>query len=78
MAEDNVLRYIPWEECTARAMEMYGHKRDNALSTGADGSVKLVHVERTVLANTDNELRVQFALKRRGLALEMADLADYM
>jgi hypothetical protein len=78
MAEDNVLRYIPWEECTARTMEMYGHKRDNALATGADGSVKLVCVERAIFANTDNELRVQFALKRRGLALEMADLADYL
>jgi hypothetical protein len=78
MAEDNVLRYIPWEECTARTMEMSGLKRDAALSTDADGSVKLVRVERTVLAATDNELRVQFALKRRGLALEMADLADYL
>lgn len=77
IAEDNVLRYVPWEECTARSMEMNGVKKDPAWTTDAAGHIKAIAVAQPLTAHADSELKLHFALKRRGLAFEMGDLLQF-
>ena len=77
LAEDNVLRYIPWEECTARALELNGVKKDPAWTTDTAGHIKAIAVAKPLVANADSELKLHFALKRRGLAFEMGDLMQF-
>ena len=77
LAEDNVLRYVAWEECTARSMEMGGIKKDPAWTTDTTGHLKMVSVAKPPVADTNSELKLHFALRRRGLAFEMADLMQY-
>ena len=76
-AEGKVLRYIPWEECTARALELNGVKKDPAWTTDTAGHIKAIAVAKPLATNADSELKLHVALKRRGLAFEMGDLLQF-
>ena len=77
MYEDNVLKYISWEFCTKRYDELHGVKRDKTWVADANGLIKVKDGEQRLLANTGTDLLMRYALQRRGVALDMANLLSY-
>ncbi len=76
--EDNVLRYIPWEECTKLAMELQGQKKDRIWIPDSSGTIREKRVElESPRADLSSDLRLRFALTRRSLAMEMGDLLAF-
>ena len=78
MYDGNRLRYIPWEVCTTRCLEMVGQKKDETFARDpATGFLKVAEVPPTARADLATDLKVDLALRRRGLALEMADAMSW-
>ena len=75
--EDNRLRFIPWEQCTCKAQEMAGTRRDSSLAIDPSGNLKLRTALSAEQAELSSDILVQFALRRRGLALDQAQLLDF-
>ena len=76
--EGNRLRYVPWEACTARRLEVIGQKQETAWIKDSSGFMKcedLQQQERQEHANS--EYALDLLLKRRGLAMAMADLMSF-
>ena len=77
--DQNRTMCVPWEKCTARCMETVGVKRIELWEKDpAAGFLR----QRTatsddVHAPLAEHLQVDYALRRRGLALAMADLVDW-
>ena len=75
ISEKNRLRYIPWELCTARSLEVVGVKTDQTWVKDANGFLKSVDIGGDPdRADCSSELLLDYALRRRGLALAMGDL----
>ena len=70
MYDGNCLKYIPWEMCTMREMEVAGAKKDEDMARDAAGTFKAG-------ACGSLDISVDLALRRRGLALAMADVLAY-
>ena len=78
MYDNNRLRYIPWEVCTTRSLEMIGQKKDETFTRDpATGFLKISETAPTTRADLASDLKVDLALRRRGLALEMADAMSW-
>ena len=75
LADRNRLKYVPWEACTARQLEITGAKSDPMWTKDhATGFLKCGIEQETGKAPCGTELELDFALRRRGLALAMADV----
>ncbi len=76
--EDNVLRYVAWEECTKLEMELQGKKKDKVWVPDASGTIREKRTEvGSPSADISSDLRLRFALTRRGLALDMGDVLTF-
>ncbi len=76
--EENVLRYVAWEECTKLEMELQGKKKDNVWVPDSSGTIREKRVEvGAPNADLSSDLRLRFALTRRGLALDMGDVLAF-
>ena len=69
--------YLPWERCTMRSMEVVGVPKDERFEKDKDGFMKAASVQQEGDADLSTGLHVDFALKRRGLAFEMADVMSW-
>ena len=77
MYEENVLRCIPLAECTKRGTELVGVQKDPLFALDSSKRLQLAFQEHREEADTSSEIKLQFALRRRGLALDMADILDF-
>ena len=78
MHDGNRLKYVPWEHCTTRCMEVVGVKRDETFTRDtATGYLKVAEATPDNRADLASDLKVDMALRRRGLALDMADLRTW-
>ena len=77
MVKEGVLKYVPWEEGTTRADELAGLKKDKVWKADSNGVVKEAAVDRAVLTSLAADLRLKYALQRRGLAMEMGNLCSF-
>ncbi|CAE7775406.1 unnamed protein product [Symbiodinium sp. CCMP2592] len=80
MLEDQRVRYIEWSKCTSRAQEINLVKEDASLKLlqgGRSGSVKLVDPGAKITADTKSDLEVMQALRRRGVAYELAAIMSF-
>ena len=75
--EDNMLAWLPWESLTKRSQELVGCKRDPELRVDASGAVRLGSQVAPPLASLGSDLRIKYALQRRGLAYGQARLLDF-
>ena len=73
--DGNRLRYILWEVCTTRSLEMVGQKKDEVFAV--TGYVKAAATTSNTTADAATGLKVDQALRRRGLTLEMADAMSW-
>ena len=79
MYDRNRLKYLPWEACAARSLEVVGIKQDATWCIGPrTGYLKCEQgASQSDPADCGSEILLDMALKRRGLALAMADLLDW-
>ena len=77
MVDDSVLRYLSWEECTTREMELAGVKKIKEWRADANGVLREMVRDPPSSADVSSPLHVQWALQRRGLALEQGQLLTF-
>ena len=78
--EDGRLRYVEWSKCTSRTMELNNIKESANLKVwkaDANGVIKQSDVEASLRCDVGTELEVLNALKRRGMAFELARLMTF-
>lgn len=76
--DQNQLRWIPWEQCITRELELTNQKRETALKTDSSGHVRLADATMPVTSKVTTDLRARLALQRRALAYDQARLFSYM
>ena len=74
--EENRLRWIAWSSCVSKEQELMGDKKDTAFSLSGN-VLKLEAKSADVVADTSNEILLQYALTRRALAMDQANLLDF-
>jgi len=78
MYDGNRLRYIPWEVCTTRSLEIVGVRKDETFARdSATGFLKVAVAPMASRADIATDLNVDLALRSGGLALEMADAMSW-
>jgi hypothetical protein len=75
--DDNRLRFIRWERCLKKEAELDGAKKDTAILPNSQGFLKTTSIDLPPEADTSTELLLRFALTRRGLAYDQANLIEY-
>ena len=79
-AEDGRLRYIEWCKCTSRSAELNNMKEHPGLKVwkaDATGTIKQTEAELSLKCDVSSELEVLNAMKRRGVAYELASLMSF-
>ena len=78
--EDGRVRYIEWAKCTSRSQEVNNIREDSDLKiwkTDASGVVRAISKEPNLQATLTTELDVHNALRRRGVAYEIAQAMSF-
>jgi hypothetical protein len=78
--EDGNLKYVAWETCAKREQEIHGITKDQSLKIwqpDANGVIKEKSRSQSVLADTSTDLKIRYALQRRGVAAQMAHLMSF-
>ena len=78
--EDGRVRYVEWSKCTSRTQEVNNVKEDNDMriwKADSAGSIKATYKEPSIVANLSTELDVHNALRRRGIAYEVAQAMSF-
>ena len=78
MYDDNRLRWIDWAICSAKEQEVNGIKRDPQLQFDSTGVVRIKSSSEIPVAELGTELRIKYALQRRGLAMEQSPFLGFM
>ena len=74
-AEDQTVKYLPPHKCPKRESELQAVKHDAPLTLDTSaGRVVLGKQLKEVVCDTSTELKIMWALQRRGLAYDQADL----
>jgi hypothetical protein len=73
----NMVRYVPWDSCSKRDAELQGTKVMRQWRPDAQGVVRETATQEPGKADLKSDLLLSFALRRRGIALEMADVCSY-
>ena len=76
--ESDRLSYIEWSLCISREYELANNvKKDTDLSFSNDGTLKLARTSKIEPMQGMTEIQVRYALVRRGLAMDQANIMDY-
>ena len=78
--EDGRVRYIEWAKCTSRTQEVNNIKEDNDLKiwkADSSGAIKASTKEPSISAVLNTDLDVHYALRRRGVAYEVAQAMSF-
>ena len=77
MLDDGVLKYIEWADCPKRSVEVLGQKKDKTWKADSGGIVRETSSDVACKADISTDLRLKYALQRRGLAFDMANLMAF-
>ncbi len=76
--ETNRLRFVPWKNYHAKETELEkDSKPEHMFSLDASGKLKIESKKTDVSADTSTEILLQYALQRRGLSMDQANLLEY-
>ena len=76
--ESDRLSYIEWSLCISREYELANNvKKDTDLSFSSDGTLKIARTSKIEPMQGMSEIQVRYALVRRGLAMDQANVLDY-
>ena len=76
MYESNTLKYLDLASCVSRTLEIQGTTKSREL-TFEKGSLVLKNPEDKLTSATDSEIKVHYAMIRRGLASQFAKLMSH-
>ena len=71
------LKIVQWSELTRRDYEIQGLKSEEHWKVDANNNLKRIEASVEDPADTSSDLKLQQALTRRGVALDMADLMSF-
>ena len=75
--EQNRIQFVEWDRLTSKEQEASSNaKKETVLSVDSSGRLKTEKGD-SAKAETSTELLLQFALTRRGVAMEMGNLLDF-
>eukprot|EP00435_Cladocopium_sp_Y103_P013398 s4340_g3.t1 len=75
--ESNRLRFVPWEKYTAKESELDKEtKTEHLFALDSTGKLKVESKKSDPVADTSTEILLQYALQRRGLSMDQANLLD--
>ena len=77
MHEAGVTSYIGWEKCTKRDSEINGAKVERIWKPVSEGRIREVSKTSPSIADVGTDLLLKYALQRRGLALEIANICSF-
>lgn len=78
MYESNRVRFIPWEKYTSKETELDRElKSEHLFSLDSSGQLKLESKKLEAVADTGSEILLQYALQRRGLSMDQANLLEF-
>ena len=76
--ESDRIQYVAWETAVSREHELLtGLKKDTQLTFDGSGALKLQKSNQIEPCNTGSEIQVKYALTRRALAMEQANLVRF-
>ena len=75
--DENRVRYIRWERCLKKDAEEDGVRKVNSLDSTLQGLVRVTPISIPGDADTSTELLLRYAMTRRGLAYDQANLLEY-
>ena len=76
--ESDRIQYVAWETAVSREHELLtGLKKDTQLTFDGSGVLKLQKSNQIEPCNTGSEIQVKYALTRRALAMEQANLVKF-
>lgn len=78
--DDGRLRYIEWSRCTTRAAEVNNLKETESLKiwkADANGTIKQSSGDESLRCDASSELDILNAMKRRGVAYELAKVMSF-
>ena len=76
--ESDRLQYVEWQHCVSREHEILtSTKKDQKLTVLTSGEFKLSQSNKIEPCDTSSEIHLRYALMRRGLAMEQANLLKY-
>eukprot|EP00435_Cladocopium_sp_Y103_P020392 s3652_g5.t1 len=76
MFESNTVKYLELASCVSRAHEVQGAPKSKEL-TLEKGSLVLKHSEDKMTSPTDSEIKVHYAMVRRGISFQFARLMSF-
>jgi hypothetical protein len=76
-ADDNRIKYIPWEKCTRKRDEIAGQKKLDVFQRAADGTLKMASKDAAPVADASNEYNLRNCLTRRALAYDQAAIITF-
>ncbi len=74
--DENRLRWISWEKCISKEQELVGDKKEQAFTVSGN-TLKLESRSSDAVADTSSEILLNYALTRRSLAMDQANLVDF-
>ena len=78
MYEANRLRFVPWEKYTAKETEIDKEVRtEHLFAVDTNGKLKVEGRKPDPVADTSTEILLQYALQRRGLSMDQANLLEF-
>ena len=78
MYESNRIRFVAWEKYTARDAELdKDAKPEHLFALDSSGKLKVEGKKSDPIADTSSEILLQYALQRRGLSMDQANLLDF-
>ena len=77
MFEDNRLKWVDWAKCTSKEQELTGEKKEHTFTVKND-TIKIDTKPQEAQADTATDVLMQYALMRRALAFDQANLMDYV
>lgn len=78
MYEANRLRFVPWEKYTAKEAELDKDVRpEHLFALDSNGKLKVESKKSDPIADTSTEIMMQYALQRRGLSMDQANLLEF-
>ena len=75
--DENRVRYIRWERCLKKDAEEDNVRKSSSLDATIQGLVRVTTVSTPGDADTSSELLLRFAMTRRGLAYDQANLLEF-
>lgn len=77
MYEENRIAYIDPSACVSKSQEVVSKSKDDRHVTIVDGSLRIKNMPGKLEAELGTDLLLRYALTRRGLALDQANLLDF-